>query len=255
MYGSERRRHITDLLVASGRVSVTDLAAGLDVSSETIRRDLSALETDGLLERTHGGAVPVIPGGRTERALDVRRGENVSAKKAIGRAALSLLPAPGGSLLLDAGSTTARVAEALPENHGLTLVTNSVPLADTLHRAAAPDLHLLGGHVRGLTGACVGAPVLRALDSIRVDVLFLGTNGVHVERGLTTQDPDEAAVKSAMCGAARRVVLLADSAKFGHEFLIGFAGLDQIDVLVTDAPPTGPLATALADRGIEVLLP
>lgn len=255
MYGSERRRHITDVLVASGRVSVAELAEGLDVSAETIRRDLSALESEGFLERTHGGAVPVVPGGRTERTLDIRRGENVSAKQSIGRAALALLPAAGGSVLLDAGSTTARMAEALPEDHGLTLVTNSVPLADTLHRASTPDLHVLGGHVRGLTGACVGAPVLRALDSIRVDIALLGTNGLHAERGLTTQDPDEAAVKRAMCAAARRVAVLADSSKFGHEFLMGFAGLDQIDVLVTNAPPTGPLATALDDQGIEVLLP
>lgn len=255
MYGSERRRHITDLLVASGRVSVTELAAGLEVSSETIRRDLSSLETEGLLERTHGGAVPVVPGGRTERTLDIRRGENVSAKTSIARAALRLLPAAGGSVLLDAGSTTARMAEALPEGHGLTTVTHSVPLAETLHGAGTPDLHLLGGHVRGLTGACVGAPVLRALDSIRVDIAFLGTNGIHTDRGLTTQDPDEAAVKGAMCGAARRVALLADSTKFGHDFLMTFAGLDALDVLVTDVPPTGPLATALDDRGIEVLLP
>lgn len=258
MYGSERRRHITDLLLAVGRVSVIELASELDVSPETIRRDLSTLETDGHLERTHGGAVPVVPGGRTERNLDTRRGENVRAKKAIGRAALQLLPSAGGSVLLDAGSTTARMVEALPDRHGLTLITNAVPLADALHRADTADtadLQLLGGTVRGLTGACVGAPVLRALDGLRADLAVVGTNGLHAERGLTTQDPDEAAVKSAMCGAARQVALLADSSKFGHDFLMRFAGLDRIDVLVTDAPPTGPLAAALDERGVEVLLP
>lgn len=255
MYGRERRRHITDVLAASGRVSVTDLASGLDVSAETIRRDLSTLEAEGRLERTHGGAVPVLPGGRTERTLDARRGENVAAKQAIGRAALGLLPDAGGSILLDAGTTTARLAEALPPDHDLTVVTNSVPLADSLHRAGTDRLHLLGGQVRGLTGACVGVPVIRALDAIRVDVAFLGTNGLHGERGLTTQDPDEAAVKTAMCGAARRVVVLADSAKIGHEFLVGFAPLEAVDVLVTDAAPPGPLADALHEREIEVLLP
>lgn len=259
MYGSERRRHITETLAASGRVTVADLASGLDVSTETIRRDLSVLETEGHLERTHGGAVPAVPGGRVERTLAARRGENVAAKSAIGRAALRLLPTAGGSILLDAGSTTASLAEALgearPDGPELALFTNSVPLADSLHRSGAPGLHVLGGAVRGLTGACVGAPVLRALDAIRVDVAFLGTNGLNAERGLTTQDPDEAAVKAAMCRAARRVAVLADSSKFGHEFLVSFAGLDQLDVLVTDVPPTGQLAAALRDRGIEVVLP
>lgn len=259
MYGSERRRHITEALAASGRVTVAELAVGMDVSAETIRRDLSHLEAEGHLERTHGGAVPAVPGGRVELTLAARRAENVAAKSAIGRAALRLLPAAGGSVLLDAGSTTACLAEALgesrPDGPELAVLTNSVPLADGLHRSGAPGLHLLGGAVRGLTGACVGAPVLRALDAIRVDVAFLGTNGLHAERGLTTQDPDEAAVKAAMCRAARRVAVLADSSKFGHEFLVSFAGLDQLDVLVTDAPPTGLLAAALDDRGIEVLLP
>lgn len=259
MYGSERRRHITDSLAASGRVTVAELAADLDVSAETIRRDLSALETEGILERTHGGAVPAIPGGRMERTLAARRSENVDAKCAIGRAALALLPAAGGSVLFDSGSSTARLAEALTETpsgrQDLTIITNSVPLADALHRAGTSDLQLLGGAVRGLTGACVGVPVLRTLDSIRVDVAFIGTNGLDAEHGLSTQDSEEAAVKSAMCAAARRVVLLADSSKFGHEFLVSFANLDQIDVLVTDALPTGHLATALHDRGIEVLLP
>ena len=255
MYGSERRRHITETLAASGRVTVAELAADLDVSAETIRRDLSLLESEGHLERTHGGAVPAVPGGRVERTLAARRSENVDAKSAIGRAALRLLPAAGGSTLIDAGSTTATLTEALPGDHGLTLITNSIPIADGLHRAATDDLHVLGGSVRGLTGACVGASVVRALDAIRVDVAFLGANGLHPERGLTTQDPDEAAVKNAMCGAARRVVVLADSSKFGHEFLVAFAPLDRIDILVTDAPPPGPLASALDTHGIEVVLP
>ena len=255
MYGSERRRRITETLAASGRVTVAELAADLDVSAETIRRDLSVLESEGHLERTHGGAVCAVPGGRVERTLAARRSENVEAKTAIGRAALRLLPAACGTVLVDAGSTTAALAEALPADHGLTVITNSVPVADGLHRAATDDLHVLGGTVRGLTGGCGGASVLRALEAIRVDVAFVGANGLHPDRGLTTQDPDEAAVKNAMCGAARRVAVLADSSKFGHEFLVSFARLDQIDVLVTDSPPPGPLAAALDTHGIEVVLP
>ena len=259
MYGSERRRHITESLAASGRVTVADLAAGLDVSAETIRRDLSALESEGILERTHGGAVPAVPGGRTERTLAARRAENVEAKSAIGRAALRLLPTSGGTILLDAGSTTACLVDAMSagpaQGYGLGVITNSVPLADTIHRVGREYLHMLGGAARGLTGACVGAHTLRALEAIRVDVAFIGANGLDAERGLTTQDPEEAAVKSAMCRAARRVVLLADSSKFDRDFLVSFAELDRVDVLVTDIRPTGALAAALDSRGIEVLLP
>lgn len=259
MYGSERRRRITESLAAHGRVTVADLAADLDVSAETIRRDLSALEQDGALERTHGGAVPATPGGRVERTLATRRAENVDAKAAISRAALQLLPAAGGTVLIDAGSTTAFLVDALAEGPladcGLTLITNSVPLADALHRGGATSLHMLGGTARGLTGACVGAHTLRVLEAVRVDVVFLGTNGLHDERGLTTQDPEEAAVKSAMCRAARKVVLLADSSKFARDFLVTFAGLDRIDVLVTDVAPTGALGAAITAHGIEVLLP
>lgn len=259
MYGSERRRYITESLAASGRVTVTDLAAGLDVSAETIRRDLSALESEGILERTHGGAVPAVPGGRTERTLAARRAENVDAKSAIGRAALRLLPTSGGTILLDAGSTTACLVDAMSagptQGHGLSVITNSVPLADTIHRVGRESLHMLGGGARGLTGACVGAHTVRALEAIRVDVAFIGANGLDAERGLTTQDPEEAAVKSAMCRAARRVVLLADSSKFDRDFLVSFAELDRLDVLVTDVRPTGALAVALDSREIEVLLP
>lgn len=259
MYGSERRRHITESLAASGRVTVTDLAADLKVSAETIRRDLSALESEGLLERTHGGAVPAVPGGRMERNLATRRAENVDAKSAIGRAALRLLPSAGGSVLLDAGSTTACLVDAMsagpPEGYGVSVITNSVPLAESIHRTGRETLHPLGGSARGLTGACVGAHTLRALEAIRVDVAFLGANGLDAERGLTTQDPEEAAVKSAMARAGRRVVLLADSSKFERDFLVSFADLDRIDVLVTDTHPTGALAAALDSRGIEVLLP
>lgn len=259
MYGSERRRHIAESLAATGRVTVAELSTQLDVSAETVRRDLSALESEGLLERTHGGAVPAVPGGRMERTLAARRAENVDAKSAIGRAALPLLPSAGGTVLLDAGSTAACLVEAMSgspaEGRGLTLITNSVPLADAIHRAGRETLHLLGGTARGLTGACVGSQTLRALEAIRVDVAFIGTNGLDAERGLTTQDTEEAAVKSAICRAARRVVLLADSSKFGRDFLVSFADLDRIDILVTDTRPTGALAAALDTRGIEVLLP
>ena len=255
MYASERRRLVLEALSRDGRVTVTGLADELAVSAETVRRDLATLEADGRLERTHGGAVPLTPGGRIERRLSARDAENTEAKRICADLALSLLPNPGGSILLDAGSTTAHLARALPTGHRLTVITNSAPVAADLATRDEHDIHLPGGHVRGLTGACVGHAALAALDRLRCDVAFLGTNGVHPERGLTTPDPEEAAVKRAMCRAARRVVALADSSKFGHEHLVRFAELEDVDVLVTDREPGGVLARALAAAGTEVLHP
>lgn len=255
MYLQERQRHITDALAERGRVAVIDLAEGLGVSTETIRRDLATLEAEGLLERTHGGAVRVTPGGRVERTLDSRSAERTEAKQAIAELALTLLPPRGGSILVDAGSTTARLASVLPPQHGLTVVTDSAPVAAALAAAGTDDLHLVGGHVRGLTGACVGHRALEALRTVRCDVAFLGTNGLDPERGLTTPDPEEAAVKRAMRTAGRRVVVLCDSSKFGHDHLVSFADLGDVDVVVTDSAPPADLAAALSDAGTEVLHP
>lgn len=255
MYASERRRLIGDDVAEHGRVTVTELAERLDVSTETIRRDLAWLETAGRVERTHGGAVPLTPSGRSERALATRTAENTAAKQAIADLALGLLPPAGGSLLVDAGSTTARVAADLPHGHGLLVVTGSAPIAAQLAAAGTGDVHLLGGQVRGLTGACVGHLALAALERVRCDVVFLGTNGLAAERGLTTPDPEEAAVKRAMRAAGRRVVALCDSSKFGHDHLVSFAALSDVDVLVTDRRPGAELAAALENSGIEVLHP
>jgi DeoR family fructose operon transcriptional repressor len=115
-------------------------------------------------------------------------------------------------------------------------------------------LSLIGGRVRGLTAAAVGADTVRAIESLRPDVAYIGTNGVSASFGLSTPDPDEAAVKRAIVRSARRVVVVADADKFGAELLVGFASLRDIDVLVTDTAPDGDLAEALADAEVEVWL-
>ena len=263
MYATERHQQIADTLELVGRVSVAGLARDFGVTTETIRRDLDALEEAGRLRRVHGGAVPAEQSTLAEASLEERLGRNAAEKDAIARAALGLIPPTfRGSVLLDSGSTTGRLAELLehwtPDLPGTTLdvSTNSVPLAARLHGSANPHLQLrsLGGAVRGITGAAVGPTTIAQLSDIRPDLAFVGANGVSADFGLSTPDETEAAAKAAMVHAARRVVVLADSSKLDAESLVRFACLDEIDTLITDAAPPPDLAEALADADVQVVL-
>lgn len=251
MYPEERHARIIEVARSAGRVEVARLADELDVTPETIRRDLTSLERQGLLRRVHGGAIPIERLG-FEPTVGTRAAVLTSEKERIAKAALALLPEEG-SILLDAGTTTARLADGLPEDRELTVVTNGLDIAVTL--AARPNLTVLtlGGRVRGRTLAAVDVWALEALRDTFVDVAFLGTNGISVERGLTTPDPTEAAVKRAMIGAARRSVVLGDRTKVGADHLIRFGELDQIDTFVTDSDLDLELAGELEATGMRVV--
>lgn len=258
MLTRQRQRLIAQHIASHGSASVHDLAAHFDVSSETIRRDLGALEDAGHVERTHGGAVAAT--GHAERNLETRTLENREAKDRIARVAVDLLPPAGGSLLLDAGSTTAQLIPHIPHSalmgpNALLVITDSAPNAAALAAAGATNVQILGGSVRGSTGAVVGSVAVETLRRLRVDVAFLGTNGIDAERGLTTPDPAEAAVKQAMAEAARHVVVVTDSSKYDQDFTVSFADLDQVDTIVSDSMPTGALADALATTDVEVVVP
>jgi DeoR family transcriptional regulator, fructose operon transcriptional repressor len=252
MYPEERQQAIVDRARVAGRVEVATLADDLDVTTETIRRDLKVLERHGLLRRVHGGAIPVERLG-FEPALAARDAVLTAEKERIAKAALAELPAEG-SILLDAGTTTARLAEALPLDRELVVLTNGLPIAMSL--SARPNLTVLlvGGRVRGRTLAAVDSWALHALADSYVDVAFLGTNGVSVERGLTTPDTTEAAVKRAMVRSARRTVLLADHTKVGNDHLARFADLDDVDVIITDSGVEADDAERLRARGPRVVI-
>ncbi len=250
MYAAERHQRILEIAAKSGRVEVTGLAIELSVTPETIRRDLTHLERNGRLRRVHGGAIPVERLG-FEPTLERRAERFVAEKTRIAKAAADLLP-DEGVVLLDAGTTTSRLAEVLPVDRELTVVTNSLTIANVVAARGLP-LYLLGGRIRGRTQATVGEWAVTALATIHVDVAFLGTNGLSVARGLTTPDPEEAAAKRAMVNAARRSVVVTDSSKVGVDHFSRFAELTDIDTLVTD---TGLDAETLADieaHGPEVV--
>ncbi len=229
-FADERHAEVLRLLASEHRVESARLARHFGVSAESIRKDLAQLEIRGLLRRVHGGAVP---GQRLREEPNVAtRTEHAVEKLAIARNAVRFVP-DGGTLLLDAGTTTLRLAELLPNDRDLVVYTNAVPVLSTLLQRGVAAVGL-GGRVRPETGAAVGPLTVAALAGINVDIAFLGTNALSFHRGLTTPDADEALVKHEMLAAARQRVFLVDTSKFGRESRARHATLADIDVLVTD---------------------
>lgn len=254
MYAEERQQAIAQLISRRGRLSVNQLADEFSVTTETVRRDLSALDRMGLVRRVHGGAVLAGSLSVIESGVGERDRANTVAKDAIAAAALRLLPPAESMVVIDAGTTTARLAAALPRDHRLTVVTHAVPLAARLVGLAHIELHLLPGRVRPTTHAAVGADTVAALAQLRPDLAFVATNGISAAHGLSTPDRDEAATKRAIVHCARRVVVLADSSKIGVETAIRFATLDEVDTLVTDDQISAADRREIEAAGVEVVV-
>ena len=289
MFAEERQQLIVELVAASGRASVTDLAERFNITTETVRRDLAALEIAGSVRRVHGGAVSPERFSTTEESILERTVQRQSEKTRIAKAALDLIPqGRAGSVLIDAGSTTEALAEMLaartagagagagagqagagpgggPAAAGgpsgpsageaeLVVITHALPIAAKLSGEPGIALHLLGGKVRGLTQAAVGQSTVEAARRIRPDIAFIGTNGISAAFGLSTPDPEEAAVKAAFVHSARRIVVLADSSKLDAETLVQFASLKDLDTVITNSNPSPALAAALSDAGVEVVV-
>jgi DeoR family transcriptional regulator, fructose operon transcriptional repressor len=262
VFAEERQQLISALVAERGRVSVTDLADRFSITTETIRRDLAALEVSGNLRRVHGGAVPSDRLSTREESILERAVQRQAEKLRIASAALALIPEPTtGSILLDAGSTTETLAELLAQRtpsanstEELVVITHAIPIAGKLSSTQGVALQILGGRVRGLTQAAVGQSTVEAAYRLRPDIAFVGTNGIHPVFGLSTPDPEEAAVKAAFVKSARRVVALADSSKLDAETLVQFATLKDVDTLITDQQPSAELSAALADAGVDVVV-
>ncbi|MFJ3958057.1 DeoR/GlpR family DNA-binding transcription regulator [Arthrobacter sp. NPDC090010] len=257
MFAEERHTAVVELLSAHGRVTVTELAQRFAITPETVRRDLATLEELGALRRVHGGAVAPDHSSTTESSVPERLATHSEQKQRIAAAALSLLPRGTASVILDAGTSTealARLIAQRPEGSPeLLVLTNSIPIAAILSSAPGVALHFLGGRVRGVTQAAVGAGTVAELQDLRPDIAFLGTNGIQAGFGLSTPDPEEAAVKAAFVQAAGRVVVLADASKLDAGSLVRFATLDQMDTLVTDGELSAELSDALSTAEAEAI--
>lgn len=252
IHALERRQRIVEITRESGRVSVLDLAAQLRVAQETVRRDLAELETQGLITRVHGGA---LPADRIEFEGDVgsRRARNPEEKARIARRAAEEIH-DAETVFLDEGSTAAYLAKALDPPHPLTVVTASVPVVMSTHAHPMITVLLLGGTVRSRSIAASGELTSRILGDLVIDVAFLGTNGISLKHGLTCPDLSVAAVKRAAIAAARRVVLVTDSTKFGLNSFASFGTINDLDAIVTGSAAPRRTVEMIRNQRVQVTL-
>ncbi|WP_367039261.1 DeoR/GlpR family DNA-binding transcription regulator [Streptomyces sp. Je 1-332] len=241
LLAEQRRALILDEVRRRGGVRVNELTRKLSVSDMTIRRDLDALARQGVLEKVHGGAVPVVEASTHEPGFEAKSGLELNAKEDIARTAASLV-APGTAIALSGGTTTYALAHHLLDVPDLTVVTNSVRVADVFHsaqrtagqRQGAATVVLTGG-VRTPSDSLVGPVADQAIGALHFDVLFLGVHGISAEAGLSTPNLAEAETNRRLVQSARRVIVVADHTKWGTVGLSSFATLEQVDTLVTDA--------------------
>lgn len=229
----ERRGEILRRLELEGRVVAANLVRELDVSRDTVRRDLEELARAGLLVRVHGGALPAAVGGEP---YHVRREQATEAKEAIARAVARLI-APGSVVFLDAGTTALAVARALPVELEATIATNSPPAATVLADHPRVEVFFLGGRLAKAAIATVGAATLEAISEINADICVLGVCSLHPDLGVSVMDLEEAHVKRAMIARSAEVVAVTAADKLGSlgPYVVG--PIEELTTIVSDADP------------------
>jgi DeoR family fructose operon transcriptional repressor len=250
MLPATRRRTITELVSENGGRSVDDLSSELDVSEATIRRDLGALADKGLIERSHGGAVPVTSVGR-EQTHQQRGVRNLTEKAAIAERTVDEMIGEQ-VVFFDAGTTTMEVAKRVSADDAALAATNSPPIALEIGTEDR-DAKLTGGTLRGRTRALVGPTAEGFMERMHFDLLILGTNAIDAD-GLMTPNEDEARMKELMVERSARVVLVADHTKLAEQSVVRFADLGDVDTFVTDQQPDETEQKSLENADVTVLL-
>ncbi|MFE9708458.1 DeoR/GlpR family DNA-binding transcription regulator [Streptomyces sp. NPDC005930] len=255
MFAAERRQLILEMVRANGAVSLRELARVVQTSEVTVRRDVRALEAEGLLDRRHGGAV--LPGGFTRESGFPQKSHLATAEKtAIADLAAGLVE-EGEAIVVGAGTTTQELARRLARVPGLTVVTNSLLVAQALAHANRVEVVMTGGTLRGSNYALVGSGAEQSLQGLRVSKAFLSGSGLTAERGLSTSNMLSASVDRALVQAAAEVVVLADHSKLGTDTMFQTVPTDVITRLVTDESPghddrAATELQALADQGVQI---
>lgn len=250
MLNEERRRHILETVNREGRVLVKDLAQRFKTSQVTIRKDLETLHSQGLVHRTHGGALPLRTGALLDPSLREKERLHRREKLRIGTAAARLVK-EGQSVVLDSGTTTTMVARALRGFRNLTVITNAVNIAAEL-AGTSVQVILTGGILRENSFSLVGPLAEEVLRRLSADILFLGVDGFDVQFGLTTPNLLEAKVNRVMVDIARRTVVVCDSSKFGRRSLSLIAPTSAVHQTITDGRIPKSDLRALEEKGIEV---
>lgn len=253
-----RKAELASYVADVGQVTVAQLAERFDVSLDTIRRDLDQLDSEGVLIRTHGGAVSPSAVPRPDTGLDVRMRMQATAKERIGALAAGLVT-DGAAVIVNAGTTTLAVARHLRDQRELTVATNSLRLPAEISPDVVRDLYVFGGQVRFSAQATVGPVSFQRMSpgddlQIQCDLALVAVGAVDVAAGYTTSNLGEATMMAEMMDRASRVAVLADSSKFARRLFARVAGLGRADYLVTDAAPPAALGRALEDAGVKVLV-
>ena len=254
MLARQRQAAILDRVRAVGGVRVSELAGEFGVSDMTIRRDLDALAERGLLAKVHGGATTTDGGSTDEPGFLAKSGRQRAEKAAIAARAARLVR-PGMAVALSAGTTTAELAHRLVGVPELTVVTNSMPVAEILHRSGRPDQTLvLTGGVRTPSDALVGPVAVGTIRTLHLDLVFLGVHGMSPRAGFTTPNLMEADTNRALIAAAERLAVLADHTKWGTVGISSIAPLAGAHTVITDTGLTEPARAALAEQVTELIV-
>jgi len=251
MRTDQRYEMILDRASAHGKVDAARLAQDFGVAVQTIRRDLRHLAANGLLERTHGGAV--LPTGVRNIGYDDRRSVQRDAKARIAARVARLIP-DGASLFLNIGTTTEAVARALRHHRDLMVVTNNLNVANILAQFPTCDVVVAGGNLRRSDGGLVGDLAALAIARFKVDIAIIGTSAIDEGGDLLDFDPEEVRVSQQILSAARSAILAADASKLTRKAPVRVASLAQVDHFVTDRMPSEKLANACADWHTQLVL-
>ncbi|MNJ50381.1 Glucitol operon repressor [compost metagenome] len=252
LFEEERKREIAQYVQRQGRALVPELAEQFKVSESTVRRDLRDLEEAKQLRRTHGGAVAVEQ-DNAEPTFVEKEDRYRSQKEEIARSAAAFIE-EGDTIFLDSGTTTYYLAQHLKDFQELTVVTNSNMVAEVLRPAKHIQILLTGGTLRHETQAMVGPLANRSIEAIRVNKLFLATNGVDTDAGLTTPNLTEAETKRCMIHAAKQIILVADHSKFGQISFAKVADLSEIHHCIVDDAVSEQVVGEMEAEGVKVTI-
>ena len=249
MLPAQRRDLLLARLHRDGRLVAKDLAAEFGIAEDSLRRDLRELAAAGLCQRVYGGALPVSPAVADYAA---RGGVAQDSKRRVAAAAARLVR-PGSTVLLDGGTTALAVAHALPRDLAATIVTHSPTIAAALVDHPTAEVYVLGGRLFKHSAVTCGAAAAEAAHTVQADVFLLGVTGVHHSAGLTTGDPDEAAMKRTLAGRAADTYVLASSEKIGTASPFTVLPLADVSGIITDAPDDHPVLEQLRRDDVPVL--
>ncbi|HHL0959344.1 DeoR/GlpR family DNA-binding transcription regulator [Serratia marcescens] len=249
MLTSQRKKIILEKLAQDGQVLAKHLSEMFGLSEDTVRRDLRELDAEGLLQRVHGGALPV---SSAIASFAERNHLESGAKRAIAKAAAALI-APGQVVIIDGGTTSAELVRQLPANLNATIVTHSPSVAVGLVDHPTVEVILIGGRLYKHSIVSVGAAAVEAMSHIRADIYFMGVTGVHPTAGLSTGDLEEAYIKRALAARAAETVVLASAAKLNAASQYAIGDITLAHTVIVERATDDALIAPLQQVGVSVL--